>query len=251
MLSLADKTIVVTGASSGIGQACSVCSSQLGAKLVLVGRDESRLRETMSLLAAGDHQIVVADVTDYDKMADLISMAVTRLGGTIHGLVHSAGVEITKPFSRTTAQDYRDLLEVNLIAGLELCKLASNRKYLPKFGASYVLISSIMADLGSAGKVAYCASKSSITAAVKAMAMELASRKIRVNCLKPGCVDTPLLKNMFSGLAEGEITLIQDMHPLGLGRPEDVANICCFLLSDLATWITGASIPVDGGYSSK
>ena len=79
--------------------------------------------------------------------------------------------------------------------------------------------------------------------------MELASRKIRVNCVKPGCVDTPLLENMFLGLAEKEITQIQDMHPLGLGRPEDVANISCYLLSDLASWITGASIPVDGGYS--
>lgn len=249
MLTLANKTIVITGASSGIGQACAVLASQLGAKVIMVGRNTDRLQATMSLMAADDHQIIVSDVTDYDKMVESVGTAAVRLGGKIHGLVHSAGVEITKPFSQTTAQDYRDLLEVNLIAGLELCKLASKRKHVPESGASYVLISSIMADLGSAGKVAYCSSKSSITAAVKAMAMELASRKLRVNCLKPGCVDTPLLEKMFSGLAEGEITLIKDMHPLGLGRPEDVANISCYLLSDLASWITGASIPVDGGYS--
>ncbi len=250
MLSLKDKNIIVTGASSGIGRSCAVLAGGLGARVILVGRNESRLAETLSLMAEGDHCLIAHDVTDYPGLAQKLGAALGNAGTAVHGLIHSAGAELTKPFSLTVPEDYRQLLEVNLIAGLELCRFASKRKHTPEGGASYVFVSSVMAVVGSSGKIAYCASKSALTSAVRALALELAAKKIRVNAVQPGCIETPLLDRIFSAISEEEISQVSAMHPLGLGSPESVANLCCFLLSDLSNWITGTNIPVDGGYSA-
>jgi NAD(P)-dependent dehydrogenase (short-subunit alcohol dehydrogenase family) len=107
-----------------------------------------------------------------------------------------------------------------------------------------------MAELGSAGLSSYCASKSAITSTVKALALELASKKVRINSVEPGYVMTDLLKKTFSKMSSEEIEVIKKQHPLGLGTPNQVANVVCFLLSDLSSWITGTNIVVDGGYSA-
>jgi NAD(P)-dependent dehydrogenase (short-subunit alcohol dehydrogenase family) len=124
-------------------------------------------------------------------------------------------------------------------------------KYLDENGASFVFISSVMGILGQSGKVAYSSSKGALISGAKAMALELAKKKIRVNCILPGVVETEMSNEMFQKLSEESKKSILEMHPLGLGKPEDIANACAFLLSDASGWITGTNLLVDGGYSAK
>lgn len=248
MLTLTNKNLVISGASSGIGQACCVLASQLGANIIMIGRQSDTLEQTEKMLQSGLHTKIVCDITDYDTLSTEISNLKTTYE-FIDGYVHSAGIEITKPFSFLKPKDYRQILEVNLISGLEICRLITKKGIIAPNGASLVFVSSIMAILGSPGLIAYNASKSAITSTIMGMALELASRKIRVNSVMPGCVSTPLLDNRFSNMSESEIDNIKKLHPLGIGTPESVANLICFLLSDLSDWITGANIPIDGGYA--
>jgi len=132
-----------------------------------------------------------------------------------------------------------------------LVKYISNKKNICEDGASIIFIASIMSILGQPAKVAYCSSKGALISGVRAMALELANKKIRVNAISPGVVRTPLIDDMFKSIPEESQKSILDMHPLGIGMPEDVANACGFLLSENARWITGTNLVVDGGYSAK
>ena len=250
MLSLQNKNIIITGASSGIGRECAILASKLGARVILIARNQEKLEETLSAMSGNGHIIIAGDVTDYEKLKNSLTEIINIDTKHINGIVHCAGREMTKPFFLTKAEHFRELLEVHLIAGLEIIRFCSKKDYLPEDGASYVFISSIMAELGSAGLSSYCASKSAITSTVKALALELASKKVRINSVEPGYVMTDLLKKTFSKMSSEEIEVIKKQHPLGLGTPNQVANVVCFLLSDLSSWITGTNIVVDGGYSA-
>ena len=149
-----------------------------------------------------------------------------------------------------TKTDFENLFAVNVIAGFELCKIISHKKYISPDGGSFVFIGSVMGVLGQPGKIGYCASKGALVAGVKAMALELSAKKIRANCLLPGIVETGMTTKLFDSVLPENRQAIVDKHPLGLGTPEDVAYLSSFLLSDLARWITGASIAIDGGYSA-
>ena len=250
MLSLQNKNIIITGASSGIGRECAILASKLGARVILIARNQEKLEETLSAMSGNGHIIIAGDVTDYEKLKNSLTEIINIDTKHINGIVHCAGREMTKPFFLTKAEHFRELLEVHLIAGLEIIRFCSKKDYLPEDGASYVFISSIMAELGSAGLSSYCASKSAITSTVKALALELASKKVRINSVEPGYVMTDLLKKTFSKMSSEEIEVIKKQHPLGLGTPNQVANVVCFLLSDVSSWITGTNIVVDGGYSA-
>jgi NAD(P)-dependent dehydrogenase (short-subunit alcohol dehydrogenase family) len=249
LLNLKDKNIIITGASSGIGRQCAITASQLGASIALIGRNEQRLAETYSRLAPGNHHIVCCDVTDYEKMAGHVADSVGKLG-KINGFIHSAGIEMTKILKSMTPADYETLFATNVVAGFELAKLISHKKHLSPAGASFIYISSVRGILGEPGMVGYCASKGALIPAVKAMALELVSKKIRVNCLVLGFVETEMVKNVLESLLPEAQQAILNKHPLGLGTPEDAAYCCAFLLSDLSRWITGSSMVVDGGYSA-
>jgi len=146
---------------------------------------------------------------------------------------------------------YEEIFSVNVISGFELAKIISKKKHLGKNGTSFVFISSVMGILGQAGKVGYCSSKGALISGTKAMALELAKKNIRVNCVLPGAVETEMSKKMLEKLPEESKKSIINMHPLGLGRPEDIANACAFLLSDASRWVTGTNLIVDGGYSAR
>jgi len=249
LLNLNGKNIIITGASSGIGRQCAITASGLGANIALIGRNEQRLSETYARLEPGNHHIARCDVTEYEKMADHVAAIAGKLG-KIDGFIHSAGIEMTKILKSMTPHDYESLFATNVVAGFELAKLISHKKYLPPSGASFIYISSVRGILGEPGMVGYCASKGALIPAVKAMALELAPKKIRVNCLVLGFVETEMVKSSFESLLPEAQQAIVNKHPLGLGTPEDVASCCAFLLSDLARWITGSSIVVDGGYSA-
>lgn len=248
--SLSNKNIIITGVSSGIGRECAITFSQLGANVILIARNEERLTQTFNKLSKGNHIIIVQDITKYEKLEEIVGNAVKKVG-KISGFVHSAGIEVTLPLRSMTPSYYEDMFAINVISGLELARIISKKKYLDKNGASFVFLSSVMGMLGQTGKVGYCSSKGALISGSKAMALELASKNIRVNCVLPGIVETEMSNKMFENLPEESKKSIIDMHPLGLGKPEDIAYACAYLLSDAARWITGSNLVIDGGYSAQ
>jgi NAD(P)-dependent dehydrogenase (short-subunit alcohol dehydrogenase family) len=245
---LEGKTILVTGASSGLGRQCAISISNAGGKVILVARSMERLNETFNILVKGDHLLYSQDITEFEKLDGMINHAVQKVG-KISGFVHAAGIEKTVPFKDMQPLDYHDMISVNLIAGFELAKILTKKKYLHEHGSSFVFISSVMGILGQKGKVGYCCSKGSIISGCRAMALELAPKKTRINCILPGVVETEMTEKLFKIIPQESKENIISMHPLGLGIPDDVANACVFLLSDASRWITGANLLVDGGYS--
>ncbi len=247
-IDLHGKNILITGASSGIGRQCAIAASQCGARVILIARNTQRLEETVHQLSDGDHRWFAQDVTQYAQLEALIRQIVSQVG-KIFGFVHAAGEEMTLPLRAMQPEYYEALLAVNAISGFELAKILSQKKYLDERGASFVFVASVMAKLGQMGKVAYCSSKGALLAGSKALALELAAKRIRVNCVLPGIIKTEMTAKMFAELPEESLQAIKAMHPLGFGEPEDVANACVFLLSDAAKWMTGAELVIDGGYS--
>ncbi len=248
--SLSNKNIIITGASSGIGRKCAITFSQFGANVILVARNKERLKHTFSKLSKRNHIFIIQDITEYDKLEEIVSTAVKKIG-KISGFVHSAGIEMTLPLRSMSPSYYKNIFAINVISGFELARIISKKKYLDGKGASLVFISSVMGMLGQAGKVGYCSSKGALISGSKAMALELASKNIRVNCVLPGIVETEMSNKMFDGLPEESKKLIICMHPLGLGKPNDIAYACAYLLSDAARWITGSNLVIDGGYSAQ
>ena len=248
--SLDNKNVVITGASSGIGRQCAIECSRAGANLIMIARNEERLEETKRILIGDKHLTYSQDITEFEKIKDTINDAVEKIG-KIDGFIHSAGIELTKPFSLTKPEDYEKIYRVNVISGFEIAKIISSKKYINESGGSLVFLSSVMGENGAAGKIAYCASKGAMIAGIKAMALELVQKKIRVNCVSPAVVETDLSKAFIEKLPKDSIDEMMKMHPLGLGKPEDVANACIYLLSDEAKWVTGSNLVIDGGYSAK
>lgn len=248
MNQLQEKRILITGASSGIGRAIAQEAALLGAKLILFGRDLERLEETFNSLTGGNHEYYTLDITDYNRVEEVINQTVSA-NGVIDGFVHSAGIEKIVPLKSSYNSLFKSVFEVNVFAGFEISRLLSRKGYFSKNGASFVFISSVNAVKGDACKTIYCSSKSALLSGVKAMAKELAGKKIRCNCVLPGIVETPMVKKMFGTLSEDAKEAIVSKHPLGLGKPEDIANLVCFLLSEKASWITGSDYIIDGGYS--
>ena len=249
MISLKGKRILVTGASSGIGRAVAQQAASLGASLILFGRNIERLKATSDSLQGVNHEYYSVVVTDFTKVDEIIRLSVAS-GGFINGFVHSAGIEKTTPFKASTNQLFKEIFEINVFAAFEIARILSQKKIVNPTGASLVFISSVNALLGDPGKIAYCSSKAALLSGVKAMALELAAKKIRCNCVLPGCVDTEMVKNLFASISVEAKQNIINKHPLGLGQPEDVAYLVCFLISDNAKWITGSEYVIDGGYSA-
>ena len=251
IFNLKNKNIIVTGASSGIGWQCAITFSQLGANVILIARNKERLKETYNKLEKGNHLIISQDITEYDKLEEVINTAVEKVGKIV-GFVHSAGKEMTLPLRSMQPSYYEEIFSVNVIAGFELAKIISKKKYINKERASFVFISSIFGIISQPAIAAYSSSKGALISGVKSIALELASKKIRVNCISPGQIEsTGMTETIFNKLSKEEKTKRTEMYPLGLGKPEDIANACVFLLSDASRWITGTNLIVDGGYSAR
>lgn len=241
--SLIGKTILVTGASSGIGRAVAVACSQLGAKLIITGRDETRLSETFSSLEGNDHQQFCADLVSSDGIEKLVD-ALPKLDG----MVNCAGIAKPLVLQLTEKEDVNEILEINALAPIHLTRLVLQQKKLNK-GASLVYISSINGNnCAYIGSSIYAASKSALTGFMKGVALELAPRSIRVNCINPGMIETDLLKS--GSIGEDELEKDRLKYPLKrYGKPEEVAYAAVYLLSDATQWMTGSSLLIDGGYT--
>jgi NAD(P)-dependent dehydrogenase (short-subunit alcohol dehydrogenase family) len=249
MINLQGKHILVTGASSGIGKAFAQKAAALGASLLLWGRNVEKLVETYNSLQGSGHEYLAFDITEYSKVEQNIRQSVAN-GQRINGFVHCAGIEKTTPIKASTPEIFKEVFEINVFAGFEIARIISQKKFIDPLGASFIFLSSVKGKLGDPGKVVYCASKSALLSGVRAMALELANKKIRCNCVLPGIVITPMTERLFDTIPPETKQKIIDKHPLGLGMPEDVANLICFLISDQASWITGSEYIIDGGYSA-
>ena len=238
--SLGGKTILITGASSGIGRATAVACSQQGATVFVTGRNEARLAETLSLLAGEGHESVACDLTSDEDVKTLAG----RLP-KLDGIVHCAGTQqtcITKMLDKAKLQD---LMDTNFFSAAVLNAGLMKAKLLSK-GASVVLVSSAAASrVAEVGNAAYSASKGALTAYSRVLAAELAPRNIRVNTVAPGMVRTALMEKF--DVTEEEFLENEKQYPLGYGKPEDVAYTIVFLLSDASRWITGTELLMDGG----
>ena len=250
LFSLSNKTILITGASSGIGRSCAVQCSKMGANLLLMGRNVDELNRTVSELQPGTKVEMI--VADFSKVVDLELLIAEKIVtiGKIAGFIHCAGVEKTLPLKKQTSEVFQSIFDINVFAGFELAKIISLKKYKAE-KASFVFIASVAGMVGESGKTIYSASKGAVISGARSMSMELARSDIRVNSISPAMVKTPILEKMFDGIGEEASQNIIKKHPLGIGEPEDVANACVFLLSDAAKWITGTNLVVDGGYTAQ
>lgn len=243
------RTVLVSGASSGIGRAIAIELVRRGASAVLMGRREAALRETAeSSGAASRCEVLPLDLSRLEEIGPAVAAASARLG-RLYGMVHSAGVVQTLPLAASKPERLRAMLDVNLIAGMELARAFARRDVAADGGSSMLWISSVYAHVGAPGQAGYCASKGAVSAAVRALALELAPRRIRVNALSPGMVRTPMTDPGASRMSGDQWEKIVAMHPLGIGSTDDVARAAAFMLDPKNTWLTGADLVLDGGYT--
>ena len=239
---LKGKTILVTGASSGIGQATAVECAQMGAEVVITGRDTERLQATADLMGTLKAQIA-ADLTNQEDVERLVAAL-----PPLDGAVLCAGNSTTLPLQFGSREKFDEMFNVNFFAPVELLRLMYKKKVLQK-GASVVLIASIGGTHSfMPGNGVYGASKAALNSVMKYAAREFASRRVRVNSICPGMVDTPLIHR--GTITEEQLAEDAKRYPLGrYGQPEDIANGAIYLLSDASSWLTGHDLVIDGGFS--
>ncbi len=241
--SLEGKTILVTGASSGIGRATAVDCSKMGAKLVITGRSAERLQQTFSQLEGAGHVQIVADLTATEDMIKLISSS-----PMLDGVVLCAGKNTMQPFLFCTRDKFDDTFNTNFFSPVELLRLLVKRKKLTKCSSVVAVVSVAGTPNGSFASAndIYGSGKAALWSIMKYAALELAPKGIRVNAVNPGMVRTPLLR---SGVVSDEqLDLALKHYPLKrYGEPSDIANGIIYLLSDASSWVTGHSLVIDGG----
>lgn len=243
------RRIIVSGASSGIGRAVAIELVRQGARVVLLGRRKEKLEETAQLAGAPERtEARVLDLVQLEDIGPAVGDLSARLG-RFYGLCHCAGVVQTLPLAASKPERIRAMFDLNFVAGLELARAITRRDVLAESGGSLLWIASIYAHVGAPGQIGYCASKGAVAAAVRAMALELAGRKVRVNCISPGMVNTEMTEASGSRMSKEQWSRIASLHPLGVGEPQDVARAAVFMLDPNNSWITGSDLVVDGGYT--
>ena len=240
--SLEGKTILVTGASSGIGQTTAIECSKLGAKLVITGRNEERLQQTFEQLEGKEHQQIVAELTNTDDIRRLVDAC-----PLLNGVVLCAGKSMTWPFQFCSREKFDSVFDVNFFAPVELLRVLMKNKSLVHSSCSVVFVASIG---GTAAHVVansvYGSSKAALVSIMKYCAIEFAPKKIRVNSVNPGMVNTPLIHG--DKITDEQLKADMERYPLKrYGEPIDIAHGIIYLLSDASSWVTGHSLVIDGG----
>ena len=222
----------------------------MGANLILLGRNKERLDSThRKLVTNSTVNTFLVDITDYQSLEATIKEAVSKTG-KLNGIVHSAGISTTLPLRSIKPNTTEYYLRTNVTSAIELARICTKKNHFSNGGGSLIFLSSIMGVVGEIGKTTYSLTKGALIAGTKSLALELAKRKIRVNCISPGVVESPMSKQAIYSENETSRSRVEAMHPLGLGKPEDIANACIYLLSDASRWITGTNFIIDGGYTA-
>ncbi len=248
-LNLTGRRYLITGASSGIGKATSILLSRLGAELILVDLNVDGLRCTQELCPNRTY-ILDIDLTESEKIKQKVSDAVVNFG-QLNGFAHIAGRPYITSLKGVSEKVCTEVYKLNTYAAIELAKLFTNRKIYTGSSGSVVLISSVYGVVGSAANVGYAMSKSAIIGITKALAMEFASKKIRFNCIAPGFIRTPMMDANVNSFDQKYLDTLNHLHPLGLGEPDDIAFAVAYLFSDMAKWVTGSVMNVDGGFTAQ
>ncbi len=239
---LTGKIILVTGASSGLGMQTAITASQRGAQLVITGRNEKRLKATLDALDGEGHQMIIADLTKKDDIERLTD-ELPRL----HGLVYSTGISDLLPAQFIDEAAMRKTFSISFDATVLLNARILKKKKIQRTDASIVFISSISTRYPFVGGAMYVSARAAIEGYARVLTVELAKRKIRVNCVSPAFVRTPMLDQTASDYSNEAVDKIEERQILGLGEPEDVANPIVFFLSDAARWVTGTNLILGGG----
>ena len=239
--SLNNKTILVTGASSGIGKGVAEELSKMGASCCLTARNRQRLNSTLDNLSGEGHLIFPYDLCDKENLTEFVDNL-----PQLDGIVLCAGIIKTMPVKNITDIAIEEIFETNIMSNIRLLSRILKKKKLNKRG-SVVLISSVSTFNVKVGNSLYSGTKGAVNSFAKAMALEVAKQEMRVNCIQPGFVPSSILEN--HGLGEEAIQWYADRHPLGFGKPSDIANACIYLLSDASRWVTGSIFTIDGGYT--
>ena len=242
--SLEGKTILVTGASSGIGKATAIECSKLGARVVITGRDEARLQQTLSSLEGEGHVVITADLGEDDGIRFLVERV-----PVLNGIVHAAGISDTVLFQFLKKERLENIFNINFFAPVVLSQLLLKKKLLQK-GGSIVFLSSIDGPVTAhIGNSMYSATKGALSAMMQNMSIELASKGIRVNAVLPGMTETPLIHN--DDITQEQLNKDMELYPLKrYADPREIAWAIIYLLSDASTFTIGASRVVDGGFTS-
>jgi NAD(P)-dependent dehydrogenase (short-subunit alcohol dehydrogenase family) len=246
-LDLTGKTIMITGASKGLGQATAIYLSRLGARIVAVARNRERLQQTISQLEGSGHFAYSFDLTEVEQIPTWLKTT-AQTTGPLFGLVHSAGIVLNRPLKVLNYKDLLAIQRINVDAAVFLSKGFRQKGVREETGSAIVYLSSVAALKGQPALAAYCATKGALVSLARSLALELARDKIRVNCLCPGLVRTQMADDLRASLPPENVNQLEGSYPLGVGVPDDVAYAAAFLLAPAARWITGSALVLDGGY---
>lgn len=246
---LADKTVIITGGSKGIGKDIALTFAKLNANVVISGRNESALNEALSELHVFNEKCIAVqgDMSDIAVVKDLIDQAANEFG-TVDVLVNNAGVNIAKPAMEVTEKDWDTVLDLNLKSAFFASQAAAKYMLAQKSG-KIINIASQMAFVGYYKRAAYCSSKGGLVQMTKALAVEWAKQGIRVNAVAPTFVETEFTEKMFEDEAfkrDVESRILLE----GLSKPQDVSGAVLYLASNLANFVTGETLKVDGGWTT-
>lgn len=248
--SLNGKIIVITGASSGIGRQCAIDCSKMGARVVLVARNEDRLNETRSQMEGDGHLVVTQDLTDFNAIPEIVTRIVEKVGA-LDGILHCAGISETVPLKLVDVEKMESFFRSNVLGAVMLTKEVCKPGNVNKDGASIVFFASVMGVVGESCKSVYSLTKGALISGARSLAVEYSKKKIRVNCVSPGVIETPINANQNYMKDPVLRAKFESKHLLGFGQSSDISNTCIYLLSDASRWVTGQNLVVDGGYTVR
>lgn len=250
LIDLTGKKILVAGASSGIGAETSRLLGKLGASVILVARREPQLQETMATLEGQSHRYYCQDLSQLDNIESFVKSVVLE-NGPLDGYVHCAGITSHRPLNLIKPKVMKEIMDINFGSFLEMVRCITKKGSFNE-GMSIVGISSISSLRGNQSKTAYAASKAAMDAAVRCLGKELAPKGMRINTVAPAFIRTAIFDTFKNETADSsDADDIVARQYLGIGEPQDVANMIAFLLSNASRFITGSTIGIDGGRLSS
>jgi NAD(P)-dependent dehydrogenase (short-subunit alcohol dehydrogenase family) len=243
IFSLANKTILILGASSGIGRCVAKICSDFGAKIILHGRNKDRLQETLNQLSGSGHILFDKDINDIDfesKLIDLVQNA------QLQGIFFAIGIHKFTPIRTTKIELVNEIIDSNFISAIKIIKFIG--KIANKNNSiSAIFMSSIASISSEVGINVYSASKAALNTLIKSSAKELILKSVRLNTISAGFVNTEMFEGILRNFTEEQSEVLLSKYSLGVGTPEDIAYLALYLLSDASRWITGTNIVIDGG----